>query len=158
METTRSFVQPLEDRFARPGPAEHRTFYREGGVSVTDRWLTIAGRRFVVAELRNLRTVREPTKPIGAASTAVACILAVAAATFVAFSGEPALMLGGPVFAALPIGFALVSWRLRPRFFKLYAEYGSRTVEVLGASDERRYNQICRALLRAREFGRDHAY
>jgi hypothetical protein len=158
METTRSVERSLEDRFARYAPAEHRTFYREGGVSVTDRWLTTASRRFAVGELRNLRTVREPATPLGAASTAMACILVVAAATFVAFSGEPALMLGGPVVAALPIGFALVSWRLRPRSFALYAEYGGRTVQVLEASDERRYNQICRALLRAREYSRDHAY
>jgi len=29
---------------------------------------------------------------------------------------------------------------------------------VLGGHDERRFNQICRALLRAREYRRDHAY
>lgn len=158
MQSTRDVSGSPEDRFVRPEAAEHRTFYREGGVCVTDRWLTIAGRRFAVADLQNLRTIREPATPLGAASTAMVCILAVAAATFVAFSGEPALMVGGPVVAALPIGFAFVSWRLRRRFFALYAEYSGQTVQVLGASDERRYNQICRALLRAREYSRDHAY
>jgi hypothetical protein len=158
MEATRKGVLSPEDHFIRQEPAEHRTFYREGGVSITDRWMTISGRRFAIADLNNLRTVREPSSPAAGASTAVACIIAVAAATIVAFSGEPALMVGGPVVAALPVGVAFVVWRMRQRFFALYAEYGRQTMQVFGTSDERRYNQICRALVRAREYGRDHAY
>jgi hypothetical protein len=85
-------------------------------------------------------------------------VLGVAAATFVVLTGDPAALMIAPVAAGVPLSVALVSWRMRRRFRALYADFGGRAVQVLGDHDERRFNQICRALLRAREYGRDHAY
>ncbi len=158
MEATRKPPRPPEDHFVRYGPAPHRTFYRQGGISVTDQWLTIAGRRFPVAELHNLRSVREPAPTVAVATAAVACAVAVATGALAAFSGDPALMIGAPFLAALPIGMAVATWRLRPRYFALYADYRGEIVQLLGAVDERRYGQICRALLRAVEVNRERTY
>ena len=85
-------------------------------------------------------------------------VLGVAVATVVVLTGDPAAMMLGPLAAGVPLSVALVSWRMRRRFHVLYADYGGRPVQVLGDVDGRRFNQICRALLRAREHGRDHAY
>jgi hypothetical protein len=136
--------------------AEVRTFYQVGDVLITDRWLTYSGRRFAVAELSNLRTIREPAGPVSVASTTMAAVFVATVTAFAALTGEPLLLVGGPILAAVPAGFALAVWRLRGRHLALYAEYGDETVQVLGAVDERRYNQICRALIRAREYGREH--
>jgi len=142
-------------RRVRTEPTELRTFYQADGVHVTDRWLTSAGRRYPVADLANLRTVREPAGPVSTASKTMACVFVAAVTAFAALTGEPALVVGGPLLAAVPAGFALVIMRLRGRPLALYADYGDQTVQVFGAADERRYNQICRALIRAREFDRE---
>lgn len=156
MEATRNAIGPPEALFARHGSAGQRTFYKEGEICVTDQWLTISGRRFAVTALHNLRTVREPITSLLIACTMIACVLVVAVAALAALAGEPMMIIGGPVVAALPIGVALINWRTRRQYLALYAEYGDQTVQVLGVSDERRYNQICRALIRAREYGAEH--
>jgi len=154
VEATRKPVRSLEGR-GRPQPTELRTFYQAGGVQVTDRWVTSSCRRYSVADLVNLRTVREPAGPVSVASKAMACVFIAAVTAFAALTGEPLLVVGGPLLAAVPAGFALVIMRLRGRPLALYAEYGDQTVQVFGASDAQRYHQICRALIRAREFDRE---
>jgi len=132
-------------------------FYRDAAISVSDRWLTVLGRRFAVSELHGLRTVREPQAGngvvimIGVAGIALASVFALAANV-----ASTATIVAAPLLAALLVGAALATLRLRRRHFALYAEYRGRTVQVFGATDERRYNQICRALLRAREYDQDH--
>jgi hypothetical protein len=154
MEATRNTRALPEDRFVRPEQASHRTFYRGPGVNVTDRWLTVADRRYAVAELDHPRTVRQPMAGFARASSAAAVIVG-AVVVAGAVAGEPTLLVGAPIAVAVPVGIAVAA-RLRRRYFALVAEYRGETVELFGASDERRFNQICRALLRAREYGRDH--
>jgi len=153
MEATRQPPQSPEDRFARHESAGHRAFYRGEGVSVTDRWLTIDGRRYAVDQLHNLRTVRDETGPVLVASIAVVCLLALAGGVAVVSTGSLGLVIAAPFLAAVPVGIALTAWRIRRRYFALYADYDGHTVLVLQTRDERRFNQICRALVRAREFG-----
>jgi hypothetical protein len=157
VEATRKAIRPPEDRIARYEPGEHRTFYRDGGVWITDRWMTIHDRRYQVGSLNNLRAVREPADSV-AASVGMACAVAVAVAAFVVLAGDPILLLGSPLLAAVPVGIAIVAWRLRRRSYVLYADYNGREVQVLRGPDQRRFNQICRALVRAREYDREHMY
>jgi Family of unknown function (DUF6232) len=155
MEAMRHGVRPSGDRSG----SGSRTFYRDGAISVTDRWLLTPSRRYPIGELANLRSSSQATaSPVAAVSAAMSGVLGVAAATFVMLTGDPAVMMLGPLAAGLPLSVALVSWRIRRRFHVLYADFAGRTVQVLGDHDERRFNQICRALLRAREYGRDHTY
>jgi len=155
MEATRHGVRPPGDRVG----SGHRTFYRDGSIAVTDRWLLTPARRFPIADLHNLRTSSvAAASPLAAVSATMSGVLGVAAATFVMLTGDPAVMMAGPVIASVPLSVALVSWRIRRRFHTLYADLGGRPVQVLVDHDERRFNQICRALRRAREYGRDRAY
>jgi hypothetical protein len=156
VEAARRASRP-ESRFARYEPVEHRTFYRDGGVWITDRWLTVNGRRYAVADLRNLRAVRVPADS-AAASVGMACVVAIAMTAFMGFAGDPILLIGSPLLAAVPIGIAIVAWRLRRRAFELYADYEGAEVQVLRAPDQWRFNQMCRALMRAREYGREREF
>jgi hypothetical protein len=155
MEAKRHGVRPPGDR----NGSGYRTFYRDESIVVTDRWLLTPARRYAIADLHNLRTVSEPaTSPVAAVSATMSGVLGIAAVTFVVLTGDPAAMMIAPLAAGVPLSVALLSWRMRRRFHALYADYGGRVVQVLGGHDGRRFNQICRALLRAREYRRDHAY
>jgi len=155
MEAMRHGVRPAGDRSG----SAYRTFYRDRSIAVTDRWLLTPARRYPIADLHNLRIVTEPAaSPVAAVSAMMSGVLGVAAATFLVLTGDPAVMMIGPLAAGVPLSVALLSWRMRRRFHALYADYGGRAVQVLGDNDERRFNQICRAVLRAREYRRDHAY
>jgi hypothetical protein len=142
---------PHEDRKDRSAPGNRRTYYDRSGVSVTERWLTVAGRRYRVDELANLRTARGPRDPfvVGATGAAGAAALALAVAS-------PSLRSVGQwlvalVLVALPVLVALVAWRQRVRRFELWADYQGHAVQVLWTVDATRYGQICRALVRAQE-------
>jgi hypothetical protein len=153
MEAQRG-VRPTGD-----GSRAGRTFYRDGTITVTDRWLLTPARRYPIADLHNLRSTSESARsPVAAVSAAVSGVLGVAVATVMVLTGDPAAMMLGPLAAGVPLSVALVSWRMRRHFHVLFADFDGRPVQVLGDADERRFNQICRALLRAREYGRDHAY
>jgi fatty acid desaturase len=158
METTRNPVRPPEHHFYLREPVEHRTFYRDGGIWITDRWVTVQGRRFPVEHLTNLRTAREPMQSATAASTVMAFLAVVAVATFMVFAGEPGIRLGSPLLVTVPIGVAIIAWRLRRRLFALYADYGDQTVQVFSVPDQWRYKQICRSLMRAREYSLEHDF
>jgi hypothetical protein len=139
--------------------AERRVYYRDNRVTVTERWLLTPTRRYPVAELRNLRTASQSTaSPLATLSVTMSGVLGVAAATFVVLTGDPMAMMIGPMAAGVPLTVALVSWRLRRRFHVLYAEHDGQTEQLIADHDQRRFNQVCRALVRAREYGRDRAY
>jgi hypothetical protein len=157
VQATRKPLRPPERHIYQQEPAEHRTFYRDGGIWITDRWMTVHGRRFAVEQLAHLRTARDPVPPATVASTGMAFAAVIAVATFMAFTGEPGLMVS-PLLAAVPIGVAITAWRLRKRQFALYADYGDQMVQVFSVPDQWRYKQICRSLLRAREYSLEHDF
>src|SRR5688572_1375804 len=74
---------PHEDRQDRSAPQTRRTYYDRSGVSVTERWLTVSGRRYRVDELANLRTARGPRDPfvLGASCAAAVTTLALVMAS-----------------------------------------------------------------------------
>jgi hypothetical protein len=128
-------------------------------VGFTELWLLTTTHRYAIGDLHNLRTTSQSTaSPLATVSATVSGVLGVAAATFVVLTGDPTGLMIGPLLAGVPLSVALVSWRMRRRFHSLYADYAGRTEQIVGDQDERRFNQICRALLRAREYGRDRAY
>jgi hypothetical protein len=148
------FIRP-EERYVRPHSGVHRMFYRDDVIAVSDRWLTISDHRFAVAELYGLRTVREPQMSNRMVVMAgVTGFVMLAAVTMVASVAAAATIVAVPLLAVLVAGLLFVAMRLRRRHFTLYAEYRGRTVRVFGTQDERRYNQVCRALLRACEYHR----
>jgi hypothetical protein len=138
---------------ARVRPKEHPRFGADG------RWFVIGGRRYDLTELSHLRTVRGPhDSPTIKAMVTLGVILAALVGVMVASRADTPIQLSAvPALGAallLPLVLASVGYRMRPRPFELWAEYRGLTVQLFYSESEREYNQVCRALVRAREMAR----
>ncbi|GIG93180.1 hypothetical protein Pen02_81160 [Plantactinospora endophytica] len=113
----------------------------------------VEGRRFPVAELSHLQTARGPHESLWATVMALAVALAFAATlTWRGLGGIVGAGLGGAAtFVALG---AVLMRRRRPRTYELWGMYRCRTVLLFVTADERRFGQVARALIRAREVAR----
>jgi Family of unknown function (DUF6232) len=120
------------------------------GIRVTDRYFLVGQRKFDVTELQNLRTVRGSHHPmaVGAAICALAAVAGIGV-----FSGRlQPVGLAGLAIAAILLGAAsiAVAWR-NPRSYEMWAEYRGMSLQLYYCDNERRYNAISRAVVRARE-------
>jgi len=129
----------------RPAPE-----LRLPGIRVTDRWFVVGQRRFDVTELQNLRTVRGSHHPM-AVRLAICALLAVAGIGLFFGQLEP-IGVGGAAVAAVLLGATAVAlaWR-SPRSYEMWAEYRGLTIQLYYCDNERRYNAVSRAVIRARE-------
>ncbi|NUT21922.1 MAG: hypothetical protein HOV77_22340 [Hamadaea sp.] len=120
------------------------------GIRVTDRWFVVGQRKFDVTELQNLRTVRGSHHPM-AVRAAICALLAVAGIGVFIDRLEP-IGLAGLAVAAILLGAAAVAaaWR-NPRSYEMWAEYRGLSVQLYYCDNERRYNAVSRAVIRARE-------
>jgi hypothetical protein len=134
----------------QPSDRHDATLYCRDGVRVTQRWLTVDNQRYQIKELRNLRTARGDRRPMGARTVIPA------AALMVVFVGATqclavdiwASVSGGMV---LPAAVFAITAATRPQACELWADYRGLTVQLLWLDDREHFNQICRALTRARE-------
>jgi Family of unknown function (DUF6232) len=120
------------------------------GIRVTDKWFVVGQRRFDVTELQNLRTVRGPHHPM-VLRTGICAMIGVALIGLF-FQQLPALGTAGAVAAVLLLGAVaqVINWR-NPRSYEMWAEYRGLTIQLYYSDSERRYQAVCRALIRARE-------
>jgi hypothetical protein len=130
--------------------------YRQPGIVVTGEAFVVAGRRFPIRDLSNLRTARGPrdrftVRSVGVAGAVLGAIgLALAFATDLDRVGPVVyLLLGAGAF--VPIMLVLLGQRLRPQPYELWGDYRGVTVALFSSDDERQYGQVTRALLRAME-------
>jgi len=120
------------------------------GIRVTDKWFVVGQRRFDVTELQNLRTVRGPHHPM-VLRAGVGAMIGVALIGLFFQQLQPMGVTGAAVGAALLGAIALViNWR-NPRSYEMWAEYRGLTIQLYYSDSERRYQAVCRALIRARE-------
>jgi len=146
-----------EGRDDRPDPGGDRVHYDHDGVSVTGQWLTLADKRYAVAELRNLRTVRGPYHPLATATVVVAvAFLFMVGVSWPLIHKDAAAWLGVGAVSIVPLGMALATLRVRPRPYELWADYRGMTGPVYWSQDAHTYGQVCRALIRAREGRRNN--
>ncbi|HEY8534608.1 MAG TPA: DUF6232 family protein [Micromonospora sp.] len=131
------------------------TLYRQPGIHVTPEWFVVAGRRFPVRELSNLRTTRgAPDRFTVRAVTATALVL-VAVGAALGYRGldrlnaTTCLALLGAVF--VPALLAWVGHRRRPRPYELWGTYRGMDTLLFRSDEERQFGQVTRALVRARE-------
>jgi hypothetical protein len=127
---------------------------------ITDRWFIVGVRRYNVAKLSNLRTARGRHDPFtikavvttGVVLTAIGAMMAGASSTgqHVSLGALPALGLA----VLVPLALAWVGYRSRPRPYELWAEYQGHTIQLFYSDSERKYGQVCRALVRSREMAR----
>jgi hypothetical protein len=120
------------------------------GIRVTDRWFVVGQRRFDVTELQNLRTVRGPLHPMVLRAGAGAMIGVALIGLF--FQQMQPWGAAGATAAALAVGTiaVIINWR-SPRSYEMWAEYRGLTIQLYYSDSERRYQAVCRALIRARE-------
>lgn len=130
--------------------------YRRPGILVTNEAFVIAGRRFPIRDLSNLRTARGPQDRVTARAVLVAAAtlavvgLAVGATSDLTAHGPIVyLMLG--VAAFVPIAVVGIGRRLRPRSWELWGDFRGMTVLLFSSDEERQYGQVTRAILRAQE-------
>jgi hypothetical protein len=137
--------------FGRPMSQDGRTYYERAGVCVTERYLITSGRRYLLSDLRRLRTVRGSCSPValGAAVALGAFIIAVVGA-WPSHDLLGRIGAGAAVgLAALGIGVAVV--RARRRHYELWADYRGVDVRVLDIAGSEVFGQICRAVIRSNE-------
>lgn len=128
------------------------TFLDRNGVRITGCWLTVAGRRYAVADLIEVWAVRGPRHPLAYNAFKAAGVVAVAAGIAAPRLDTPIAWLGVAVSLAVPMAVALVALRVQPRPLALWADYRGRTERLLESADAVWFYQVCRALDRAREY------
>ena len=144
--------QPIASSTAPPTP-----LYRQPGILVTSEAFVVAGRRFPVRDLSNLRTARGPHDRLTMRSVLVTGAVLGSVGVALGFSGAAlsattVLLLGAAAF--VPIALVSFGRRMRPRAYELWGDYRGMTVLLFSSDEEREYGQVTRALLRAQEADR----
>lgn len=133
-----------------PVPDGGRVHYDDGGVCVSGRWFTAAGRRYAVSELRAARTARGPYPPLATATaTAAAVVLFAIAVGWQYLYRDPVAWVGIVTVAVAAVGLPLLALRLLPRPYELWAEYFGATHLLHATSSPTVHREVCRALLRS---------
>lgn len=137
-------------RAGRPSARPDVTLYERDDVRVTLNWLTVDRQRYQIRELRNLRTARGDRRPVGAHMfiPAAGLMVAFVAVTQCLAMDVWASLAGGAALPTAIIAFAMAN---RPQACELWADYRGLTVQLLWLDDREQFNQICRALTRAKE-------
>jgi hypothetical protein len=143
------------DHLSRPGRSPgFPTFYNQRGVAVTDQWLVVHGKRFLIAELHNLERARGPMSPPARAALLVGIAeLVVVAPVALVFSTPAAWAIAALATAAALAGM-MFSGRRWPATFQMWADYSSRPTLLFETGDEQEFGQVSRALIRAVEHRR----
>jgi len=148
----RERTAPTNDVTRRlPGP-----LYAKPGIVVTDQWFVVAGYRYPVSELSNLRTGRGTRHPLTVRAIVVTVVVLLGLAATLGLTGDPTDLPAGTylaIAAALiaPFVLAVIGDRLSPRAYELWADYYGITVRLFYSDNEQQYGQVTRALLRAKE-------
>jgi hypothetical protein len=127
------------------------TLFRRNGIQVTRRWLVVNGQCYRVRDLRNLRTAQGDRRPISNVAVIAAgslLVVIITAAQCLAAS----VLVTAAVGLLVPTAVLAIAATSTPRACELWAEYHGMTVRLLWLDDREQYNQICRALTRAKEW------
>lgn len=143
---------------SRPAPPRSapQPLYQETGILVTVEVFRVGSRSYPVRELSALRTARGPQDPFAVRLLALGGGVLVAVGAGVTVSRQPAdvgtatyLAMGAAAF--VPVLMAMMGSRVRPRPYELWGDYRGVSTLLFRCPDERRYGQVTRALVRARE-------
>lgn len=133
--------------------------YRQPGVRVTSEIFQVAGRRFPISDLSELRTARGPQHPLTIRAVAVTAVALGAIGIALGYTGELSrlsartyLLLGLAAF--VPMTLAALGRRLRPPAYELWGRYRGSMILLFSTDQERQFGQVRRALIRAREMSR----
>jgi hypothetical protein len=123
---------------------------------VTHEVFEVAGRRYPVADLSGLHTVRGEHDRLTVRAVVLTGALLMAVGTALSVTRRPADLsaltyLALLVGAFVPLTLAMIGSRMRPRPFELWGRYQGTVLPLFVTDDERQYGQVTRALLRAVE-------
>ncbi|MEN3306436.1 MAG: hypothetical protein V7603_2638 [Micromonosporaceae bacterium] len=135
-------VLPIPDVPAQARPA---IFYRDNDTYVTDTWLVVAGRRYAVRQLSNLRTVSGTRSPLTMGAAIMSGVVAVVVLLTARYLNTAGWIGAGIVLAVPLVVLAGELLRARRRY-ELWAEYRGMTVRLLCEDSAERYADIRRAL------------
>jgi hypothetical protein len=139
-------------RRARGVPTMSKHYYNHGGIQVTSDELSVHGRRYQLAQFSQLRIARGSTSRATSVCLGIAGLFLVLSSCSWQLGNQPVgVSIAGSALAVLAVLGALVTRRVRPRPYELWAEYRGHTVQVLWSRDERVFNQIRFAICRARQ-------
>lgn len=130
------------------------TFLDRNGFRITDSWFVTPVHRFAVRDLREVWAMSGPRDPIAlhsAKAAAVVLVLGGLASPYLDFLG----WLGFCVALAVTVVIGLAALRTRPRRQELWARYQGMALQIFGSDDPVWFNQVCRALNRARQVNDD---
>jgi hypothetical protein len=130
--------------------------YQAPGILVTVEVFRVGSRRYPVRELSALRTARGTQDPFAVRVLALGGGALVAVGAGITVSRQSAdvgtasyLAMGAAAF--VPVVMAMLGSRVRPRPYELWGDYRGVSTLLFRCPDERRYGQVTRALVRARE-------
>ena len=128
-----------------------RVFYRQRGIAVTSRHLTVGPDRYELAELDEImqgRGTRHPGLRVGGL---VAVAEAAIIAPLVGVVHQAALWLIAAVALVVPVAAGLVCAARWPAEYRLIGRYRGYEMTLFITRDEREFGQVTRALRRAVE-------
>jgi hypothetical protein len=126
------------------------TFYNHRGIRITDQWLAIDGRRYLVRDMTDVRTTRGPINRLAVnALGAGVSLLAVAILLGPVLPLAMAVLLGA--FGLVAAGTGFVATRTSPRQQALWADIKGVEVMLFATTDTIEMGKVVRALQRARE-------
>jgi len=134
------------------------TLYRQPGIHVTPEWFVVAGRKFPVRELSNLRTTRGAPDRLTVRAVGPTAVVLAAIGAALGFRGldrlNPAICLALLLAVFVPVALAWIGHRRRPRPYELWGWYRGMDTLLFRSDEERQFGQVTRALRRAREIAR----
>jgi hypothetical protein len=137
-----------------------RTYYRGPDAVVTSElfvWRTAPPKVFVIRELKQVGIVCVVVDRARPTSARVAAGPAVLTMSVWPVVDTPLLIITVVLAVALPAAAAVAYWRMRPRRWEMHAHYRGTEVLLYASTDARVFNQVARALRRAREDADPHS-
>jgi hypothetical protein len=135
-------------------PPDNVTFLDRNGIRITGCWFDTSGARFAVRDLRQVWAVSGPIDPIIVNSVKAICLVLVIGGLSTPYL-DLAGWVGVGVVLSITVTVCLVALRIRPRPQQLWARYHGSAVQIYDSNDPVWFNQVCRALNRARMYADD---
>jgi hypothetical protein len=126
-----------------------RVHYRQRGVEVTSRYLTVHRDRYQIDELAEIMLARGGWHPGVKIGIATAVVEAAALAPLMGIVSAAVMWLVAPVALSVPLVVALVCAVRWPPTYALVARYRGREVTLFATRDSHEFGSVTRALRRA---------
>jgi hypothetical protein len=123
------------------------TFYDNGSIRITERWLHVGDQRYAVEELRNLGVARGAARP-RAGPIILTTILASPVVGLLGNTASRSAAVAAESIVVVLTALATV-WARRSRAYQLWADYRGSPVRLHETRDRTEFGKISRALVRA---------